>query len=389
MNRISKISKLLKLCAESDDGDIWAAILKEVNDEEVDYSKYPEMRVLLDSAEDAAKIKQEAEKVVDDVKSFSKEDLAMLRELGKDPSIAKELLSQSKSASLEDLIFVKIASKYFTKSESEAILQEIYRFAWRKTPLVKDASLVPDKVYWLKKLCSDTAAFKNTELYDISLKYSDQPLMKSSGVVDSAKGLAGSLFGKVKGLFGVAFKFLPIIGVFWSMYEAYHDWNKLSAASAAIKANFVALGDEGSLFKPEYIKSLVIINKDAPERLLEVTKLNKLAAFYHKHFLSIWYDAAWFVADLIASIALVGSGGIFGAAAGLVAAIGSVAGIGSAIGMIGTEFFNLGMSEFKENSLMIKGIAEKHTAGIAESNPGERKELDEQNKEFETRRLFS
>lgn len=388
MSRISKISKLLKLCAETENNDIWSAILAEASNDEVDYSQYPEMKILLDSAAGAAKIKKDAVKVADDVSSFTSEDLAMLRELGKDPSIVKELLSGgATTASLKDLIFVKVASRSFSVEESETILQEISRFARTNKSLYKVAG--DDKIFWLRKLCSNPEEFKKTELYDISLKYSTNGLLKSAGIIDSVKGLAGGLFGKVKNFFGLAFKYLPFIGVVWSIYDAYHNWNELTSASDAIKANFATLGDKDSLFQADYIKSLVVANKDNPETLLEVTKLNKLAAFYHENFLSVWYDAAWFVSDLIASIALVASGGTFGAAGGIVAVIGSVAGIGSAIGMIGTEFFNLGMSDFRDNSLGIRSIAEKNMAEPATETPVEEQGPDEKNKEFETRRLFS
>lgn len=190
--------------------------------------------------------------------------------------------------------------------------------------------------------------------------------------ISKRAGVFGSIWSAVKGTVGAIFHYFPLIGVVWALYEAKEDFSEVQESAEAIKNNFSELGETEKLFNAEYIKELIDKHRDDPDKMLMVAKLNNLAEFYARNFYMLWVDLAWFIADLVGTIFIIGSmivsGGFTGIAAGLIARVGSAIGLGSGITGISIGWFNTFLSNFESNRVSIVTIAEERIRSISNNS---------------------
>ncbi len=355
MVRSNKIMGLLKLALAGENTG-WKEVLEEVENPEINYSEYPEMKVLVDSTAVAADLKQKADEIAPIVKTITPEEIATLKEYARDPELMKQLVDANsgdkKEAKILNLLFIKSASKIMTPTNAALVFSEISNY--KSISKIASNNPIATKINIIDNMLSDEDYLSKSAL-------NSRGISKRAGIWDSISNIPGKLLGGAKSVFKGLFRLFPIFGALYSAYEAYHNFGNLTAASNTIKSRFSSIDQNtDKLFNAEYIKDLIAKSKDDPVRMLELAKLNKVARFYQDNFLHIWYNAAWFLGDLIGTIMIVATGGVFGAALGIVEIIASLAGITSAAGFVATDWLDIGERQFIANTGAIKGIATKH-----------------------------
>lgn len=406
MKRTSNLFKLLKLSQENN-SEAWQAVLTEVTDPSVP-SGFG-LEGIEESAESAKDLEAKINEVKESPGTFSADDAKDLEEMMKDPDLLKTISDfsngmdipgmdtpdQAKAASkIIDILFVKEASKYFSKKESIAILRDINIYQSLFSEPVKIASKkvslqssLFQKQFYFEKMCSDWNYLAGSEIKKISSRKESLRLQKEaislgeawSGIKNVGKGIGGSVASGIKSTFSGLFKILPFVGLVWGTYNAYNSFKKYQSSEASIKSNFsdLADGDSDQLLNPTFIGSLIDKFRDDPESLLRVAQLNKISKYYKEEFLNFWYSLAWAISDLIASGAIILSGGATAVATGIVSWIARALGFTAIAGPLATGFLDFGIREYSDNSIGIKTIAEINLKFYSSKDEDEPTTLDE------------
>lgn len=167
--------------------------------------------------------------------------------------------------------------------------------------------------------------------------------------------------GFMSSMFSFGGKLLPVIGVIWAGYDAYHNWVASEAAASAIKNHFVEFGSGDDLFHPDYIANLIQKNRDNPEKMLSIAKLNKIAKFYKIENLGKWFSGAMSLLSFVETIAMVPSFGLSALATGFWGGVLAAIGITSAGADVAVETFGQLTEGFRTNSETIRSIATENT----------------------------
>jgi len=384
VKRISNLSRLLKL-AQQDKSHAWQAVLDEVNNPGIPSG------IGLEGIEESAESAKNLEVKINQAKqapgTFSPDDAKDLEQMMKDPDLLKTITNlsngggaqsddQAKAASqIIDTLFVREASRYFSKKESAAILRDINLYQSLNSETIKIASnkvslesVLLKKQFYFEKMCSDYNYLAVSEISKISSQKEGLRLQKEaislggiwSGIKEVGKGIAGLVPKGIKSTFSSLFKFLPFVGLIWATYEAYHSFEKAKSYEMSIKSHFsdLAEGDSEQLLNPTFIGSLIDKFSDDPETLLKVAQLNKVSEYYKEEFLNIWYSVAWAISDLILSGAIILTGGVAAVAEGIISWIVKSLGFVSIAGPVATGFLDFGIREYSDNKINIKTIAE-------------------------------
>jgi hypothetical protein len=187
----------------------------------------------------------------------------------------------------------------------------------------------------------------------------------SSFPISKRAGFFGSMWSGVKGLasgIGAILRWFPFIGIFLAVYHGLEDFEEVQKSSDVIKNNFSSLGDKEKLFNAEYISELITKYNNDPDKMLEITQLNKIARFYSENFYMVWADVAWFISDLVAIVLIVAAtvttAGIGGVALVILETIATALGLGGAAAAVSVEYFDALLSGFDENKERIVKIAQ-------------------------------
>jgi hypothetical protein len=311
-----------------------------------------------------------------------------------------DIPDQAKAGSkIIDILFVKEASKYFSKKESIAILRDINIYQSLFSEPVKIASKkvslqssLFQKQFYFEKMCSDWNYLAGSEIKKISSRKESLRLQKEaislggawSGIKNVGKGIGGSVLSGIKSTFFGLVKFFPFVGLVWGTYNAYNSFKKYQSSEASIKSNFsdLADGDSDQLLNPTFIGSLIDKFRDDPESLLRVAQLNKISKYYKEEFLNFWYSLAWAISDLITSGAIILTGGATIVAKGILAWIVNTLGVKALgftaiAGPLATGFLDFGIREYSDNSIGIKTIAEINLKFSSSKDEDEPTTLDE------------
>jgi len=407
VKRNSNLSRLLKL-AQQDNSAAWQAVLTEVTDPSVP-SGFG-LEGIEESAESAKDLEAKINEVKEEPGTFSADDAKDLEEMMKDPDLLKtisdlsngsdfsngmDIPDQEKAGSkIIDTLFIKEASKYFSKKESIAILRDINIYQSLNFEPVKIASKkvslqssLFQKQFYFEKMCSDWNYLASSEIKKISSQRESLRLQKEaislgeawSGIKNVGKGIGGSVASGIKSTFSGLFKILPFVGLVWGTYNAYNSFKKYQSSEASIKSNFsdLADGDSDQLLNPTFIGSLIDKFRDDPESLLRVAQLNKISKYYKEEFLNFWYSLAWAISDLIASGAIILSGGATAVATGIVSWIARALGFTAIAGPLATGFLDFGIREYSDNRIGIKTIAEMNLRFSSSEDEDEPNNFDE------------
>jgi hypothetical protein len=401
MNNLNRIKRLIKKANEENVA-AWQEVFDAVSSPELPPGIIDE-DVIKETEEAVGEIMSKMGEAQKSVDSMSPEEKANLAEGVQDPNFleqAKNAEGKVAASLLMDTLFVKIASKYFGKKDATKIIREINTYKNLYTSNIKIASQnSPERILLEKEaammlMFSDENYLKSSDLVKISAKYSSGLIKNAEGgtsIWQSVKNIGSevaSIGGKalsgvgsgiasvgrgIKSTFKFLWKYLPFIGVIWAAYDGYKAYQNSQKSLEGIRQHFSDLGSEDSIISPDYIKKLIEKFKNSPERLLRVTNLNKVAGFYAKNILKLWYSVAWFISDLITSVGIVLTAATGGALAPVFVIIATVLGVGSAAGIISLSWFDTGIKDFISNSHEISSICVSHLEGRESENLSEEK----------------
>lgn len=285
MNRLIKLSKLLKISLETNSAE-WSAVISEVESEAL--PDYPELKQIMEAGMKADELKVKAAEASNVVSGLDQQGLEDLRNAAK-------------------------------SGELDAMIAQLQAKSARISSRQKDIS--------------------------------------------KRAGFFGSMFS-------IGGRLLPVIGLIWSGYYAYHDWLASEAAAATIRSHFGEFGSGDDLFHPDYISGLIQKNKEDPEKMLSLAKLNKVAKFYKVENIGKWLNGAMALLSVIDTIAVFAPGGAIavmmkGFYGGILVALGIGAGAADAA----VEVFGQLTEGFSANSEAIKTIATEKIGSQVSQQP--------------------
>lgn len=401
MKRTSNLSRLLKL-SQQDNTEAWQAVLEEVNNPNLPSGL--DLEGIHESAESAKNLETKINQSKKSAGTFSAEDVKDLERMVKDPEVLKivsqysgdeasQAEDQAKAASqIIDTLFIKEASKYFSKKESAAILRDINLYQSLNSMPTKIASNKVDlesalfqKQFYFKKMCSDLNYLSGSEIRKISIEKESANLQKEAislggvwdGIKEVGQGIGKAVTKGISSTFSSIFKFLPFIGLVLAIYEGYESFKKAQSSENMIKSHFsdLADGDLDQLLNPTFIGSLIDKFSNDPERLLKIVQLNRVSRYYKQEFLNVWYSVAWAISDLIISGSIILTGGAAAVAKGIMAWVVKTLGFAAIAGPLATGFLDFGTREYSDNEIKIKTIAETNLKSASsverESEPEE------------------
>ena len=380
MKRTSNLSRLLKL-SQQDNTEAWQAGLEEVNNP--DLPSGLDLEGIHESAESAKNLEIKIDQSKQSAGTFSAEDAEDLERMVKDPEIlnivnqysggeASQSEDRAKAASqIIDTLFIKEASKYFSKKESISILRDINLYQSLSSPKTKIASSRVDlesrlleKQHYFNKMCSDSNYLSGSELIKISIQREGSKLKKEAisfdGIWSGVKEVGKTVTKGIGSTFSGLLKIVPFVGLVWAIYDGYESFKRTQSSEEVIKSHFSDLvdGDLDQLLNPIFIGSLIDKFSHDPERLLKIAQLNKVSRYYKQEFLNIWYSVAWAISDLIISGAIILTGGAAAVAEGITAWVVKTLGFAAIAGPLATGFLEFGTREYSDNEIKIKTIAE-------------------------------
>lgn len=380
MKRTSNLSRLLKLSQQDNIG-AWQAVLEEVSNPGLPSGL--SLEGIHESAESAKKLETQISQSQQSPGTFSAEDAKNLEKMVKDPEILKlvnqysdvgvpEADVQDKAASqIINTLFIREASKYFSRKESVSILRDINLYQSLNSPRVKIASSRVDlesrlleKQYYFNKMCSDSSYLSGSEVIKISIQRDGSKLKKEAisldGIWSGVKEVGKTVIKGIGSTFSGLLKIAPFIGLVWAIYDGYESFKKAQSSEEVIKSHFSDLvdGDLDQLLNPTFIGSLIDKFSHDPESLLKIAQLNKVSRYYKQEFLNVWYSVAWAISDLIISGAIILTGGAAAVAEGITAWVVKALGFAAIAGPVATGFLDFGTREYSDNEIKIKTIAE-------------------------------
>lgn len=413
MNRISYLSKLIKLAAQ-DELKAWQAVKAEVESDQLPEGII-DVAAIQESATAAQNLMAKAKEAKSAADSMSEEEKKEAEAAIKDPQfqgvIQSAISAGPKAAiasSIIDQLLVKSASKYIAEEDAIQIVKEINLYNRLNGLEVKIASrsdfsrILFEKEAAFEKMCQDGEFLSESNFFKISCKYSDGMTKQATEGTSLWQGVknmgskALELGGKGLGYVGTGlkygFKFLgtimPFVGVLWAAKDAYESYENVNKSLEGLKSHFSDLGNEDSLVDPKYIGGLISKFGNDPEKLLRVAQLNKVAEFYKKNWWNQWYSVLWFISDLIFSVgviaALVGSGGTAAGVGAVIMApleimteqilgkkavwLAGKAGLGSLAGSLATSLFGVGLGDYETNKKSISTLADTKIQSLSTSS---------------------
>lgn len=262
------------------------------------------------------------------------------------------------ASNMIDVMLIKAASRFIDESEAISIIRDINLYRSQNNIPKKIASknifesIYLEKISAFDAIISDEKLLAGSSISKISKSYSSQ-IRKEAGIGSSITGFLGKAWGFTKVLAGTL---LPIGFLIWSAYDLYNAYTEDQRALEEIKKSYSDLGDENSLLDPSYILNLINENKNDPEAMLRIVRLNKISKFYKKN----WYAMIWSAAMATLSIIELFLAGVTGGVSALV--IGGLKAIlkGAALfGPVSTGMFDVGTQEYNQNLVRIATISDQ------------------------------
>lgn len=362
--KFNKNLKILLKIAQNGSVEAWQAVKEEA--ESKDLPPGFQTDGLENTAAAAAQLTEKATEAKKAIGELSPEEM----------QVAKSVISSDKflnaakaggtalASTMFDLILVKSGSRHMDKSEITEIVREANIYRSLNPIQIKIASRNEfesayfEKISAFDMMLSDSEFLKTSSILKISQKYSNSIIKEAdltSGIKSlwsGTKGVLGKTLSLAGGLF---FRLLPFGFMIWAAHDLYRAYNADKSALEELRATYSDLGDEDSLLDAKYILKLINENKNNPEEMLRVVRLNKIAIYYKKNWYAQIWAAAMIVMEIVGLILTGLTAGIFAVVMGLLRSIL----VGAAIfGPVATGFFDVGTEEYVQNQTRIATIAD-------------------------------
>jgi len=397
MRNLKKIKRLLKVAQEGS-LEAWQQVKAEAESEALP----PELDVsgVEESAGVAEDLSEKAEAARQSLESLTSEEKSTLQEASSEPGFIDKVIAsgniKSAASSIIDTLFLKAASKKIGKNAAAAIIRDINIYSSLENFEIKIASRNSFETTLIRKkeafdrMLSDENFLKEASSKYLMVKNSNFMSGLAEGISGAAGAIGRGLKAALSGVWSFIWKVFPIFTLIYSVQDGYNSYNMVEASVKKVVSNFSDLGTEESLLDPEYISKLIEEFGNIPEKILRVTRLNKIAIFYKKHWYNMWYSVASAIEDIISIILTFFTAGVATVATRVASIVSTILGFGSFFGSLGTSFLDIGVSGYVSNNKTISTIAGTHISELKSDMPSESDlgELPADNKREEALRTF-